>query len=53
MNDSLIRGRCNKYIQTPDVFWNTLFTGQILESYDEWLASEVHYYTEAGNKKVA
>ena len=53
MNDSLIRGRCNKYIQTPDVFWNTLFTGQILESYDEWLASGVHYYTEAGNKKVA
>ena len=29
------------------------FQGNIMESYDEWLASDVHQYTEAGNMKPA
>ena len=53
IDDALIPGGCTKYIQAPDVFWNKPFKGRIMEFYDEWLASGMHYYTEAGNMKPA
>ena len=31
--------------------WKKSFKGHIIESYDEWLASGGHQYTEAGNMK--
>ena len=52
-DDALIPGGCTKYIQAPDVVWNKPFKIHIMESYDEWLASGVHQYTEAGNMKPA
>ena len=52
-NDALIPGGCTKYVQAPDVVWNKTFKGHIMESYDEWLASGAHQYTEAGNMKPA
>ena len=51
--DALIPGQCTKYVQALDVVWNKPFKGHIMESYDEWLASGVHQYTEAGNMKPA
>ena len=53
IDDALIPDGCTKYIQAPDVFWNKPFKGRIMEFYDEWLASGMHYYTEAGNMKPA
>ena len=52
-DDALIPGGCTKYLQAPDVVLNKPFKGHIMESYDEWLASGVHQYTEAGNMKPA
>ena len=52
-DDALIPGVCTKYVQAPDVVWNKTFKGHIMESYDEWLASGVHQYIEAGNVKPA
>ena len=51
IDDALIPGECPKYIQAPDVFWNRPLRGHIMEFYDEWLASGVHFYIEAGNMK--
>ena len=53
IDDALIHGGCTKYLQAPDVVWNKPFKGHIMESYDEWLTSGVHQYTEAGNMKPA
>ena len=50
-DDTLIPGGCTKYVQALDVVWNKSFKSHIIESYDEWLASGVHQYTEAGNMK--
>ena len=50
-DDVLIPEGCTKYIQAPDVAWNKPFKDHIIESYDEWLASGVHQYTEAENIK--
>ena len=52
-DDALISGGCTRYVQAPDVVWNKPFKGHIMESYDEWLVSSVHQYTEAGNMKTA
>ena len=40
-------------VKAPDVVWNKHFKDHIMESYDEWLASGVHHYTEVGNVKPA
>ena len=50
---ALILGECPKFSQTSDVFWKKPFKGCAMESYDEWLASGVHYYTEVGSMKPA
>ena len=52
-DDALIPGGCTKYGQAPDVVWNKLFKGHIMESYDEQLASSVYQHIEAGNMKPA
>ena len=52
-DDALIPRGCTKYVEAPDMVWNKLFKGRIMESYDEWLASGVHQYTEAENMKPA
>ena len=48
---AVIPGGCTKYIQASVVFWNKSFKGRVMEFYDEWLVSKVHYYTEAGYMK--
>ena len=48
---ALIPGRCTKCVQAPSVVWNKPFKGQIMKSYDEWLVSGLHQYTEAGDMK--
>ena len=53
IDDALIPCGCNKYIRAADAFSNNPFKGCIMELYDEWLASGVHQYTEAGNMKHA
>ena len=50
-DDTLIPGGCTKYIEGPDVSWNKPFQRYIMEFYDEWLATGVHQYTEAGHMK--
>ena len=40
-------------VKATDVVWNKHFKDHIMESYDEWLASGVHHYTEVGNVKPA
>ena len=52
-DDALIPGGFTKYIQGPDVSWNKPFKGYIMEFFDEWLATGVHQYTEAGKIKPA
>ena len=49
----LIPGGYTKYVQAPYVFWKKPFKSHIMEFSDEWLASGVHQYTEAGNVKPA
>ena len=45
----IIPGGCTKYVQAPDVSWNKPFKALVAEQYDEWMASGVQEYTEAGN----
>ena len=45
----IISGGCTKYVQAPDVSWNKPFKALVAEQYDEWMASGVQEYTEAGN----
>ena len=40
-------------LNTFNVYWNNPFKGRIIKFYDEWLASGLHYYTEAENMKTA
>ena len=42
-------GRCTKYAQAPDVCWDKPFKVFVREQYDEWMASRLQQYTEAGN----
>ena len=46
-----VLGGCTKYIQAPDVCWNRSFNAFVTEQYDEWMASGLQQYTEAGNLK--
>ena len=46
-------GGCTKYVQACDVVLSKPFKGLVMESYDEWLASGAHQYTEAGSTKPA
>ena len=34
----IVPGRCTKYIQAPDVFWNVPFKALVTESYDARMA---------------
>ena len=47
----IVPGGCTKYIQAPDLVWNKLFKARIHKFYDDWLASEKHQFTPAGNMK--
>ena len=47
----IVPGGCTKYIQAPDVCWNRPFKAFVTEQYDEWMASGLQQYTEAGNLK--
>ena len=51
IDNALISVWCTKYIHIPDVFWNKLFRGCIMEFYHEWLASGEHYHTKSRNMK--
>ena len=51
--DAWIPWGCTKYVQAPGVVLSKPFKGLVMESYDEWLASGAHQYTEAGNTKPA
>ena len=46
-----IPGGSTKYIQTSDVVWNKPFNEKITKFYGDWLATDVHKYTEIGNLK--
>ena len=48
ISNALIIDGGTKYIQAPDVFYNKPFKTCVMEFYDEWLASGVHYYIETG-----
>ena len=48
----IIPGGCTKYVQAPDVSWNKPFKALVAEQYDEWMASGVQEYTEAGNMRL-
>lgn len=47
----IIPGGCTKFVQAPDVSWNKPFKALVAEQYDEWMASGVQEYTEAGNMR--
>ena len=49
VDQAIVPGGCTRYIQAPDVSWNKLFKALVTEQYDEWIASSVQEYTEAGN----
>ena len=52
-DNALIPGGRTKYAQVLKVVWNKPFKGHLMECYDEWLASGILQYTEAGNMKIA
>ena len=45
----IVPGGGTKYVQAPDVRWNKPFKALVSEQYDEWMASGVQEFTEAGN----
>ena len=41
-----------KFIQAPDVVWNSCFKNHLRQSYDTWLSEpSVHEFTKGGNMK--
>ena len=51
VDQAIVPGGCTRYIQAPDVSWNKPFKALVTEQYDEWMASGVQEYTEAGNMR--
>ena len=49
----IIPGGCTKFVQAPDVSWNKPFKALVTQQYDEWMASGVQEYTEAGEHATA
>ena len=47
----IIPSGCTKFVQAPDVSWNKPFKALVTQQYDEWMASGVQEYTEAGNMR--
>ena len=47
----IIPGGCTKYVQALDVSWNKPLKALVAEQYNEWMASGVQEYTEAGNMR--
>ena len=52
IDNALIPGRFTKYIQTSNLLFKIPLKGCIIELYDKWIASRMHYYTETGNMKA-
>ena len=52
IDNALIPGRFTKYIQTSNLLFKIPLRGCIIELYDKWIASGMHYYTETGNMKA-
>ena len=52
IDDALIPGRFTKYIQTSNLLFKIRLKGCIIELYDKWIASGMHYCTETGNMKA-
>ena len=49
---AVIPGGCTKFIQAPDVVWNTIFKSHMRQCYDFWLSEpSTHEFTRSGNLK--
>lgn len=52
LHTAVIPGGCTKYIQAPDVVWNSSFKSHLRNSYDVWLSEPaLHEFTKGGNIK--
>ena len=52
LHTAIVPGGCTKFIQAPDVVWNSCFKSHLRRSYDTWLSEpSVHEYTKGGNMK--
>lgn len=52
LHTTVIPGGCTKYIQAPDVVWNSSFKRHLRNYYDTWLSEPSnHEYTKGGNMK--
>ena len=52
IDTAVIPGGCTKFIQAPDITWNTIFKSQLCQYYyDAWLAEPctAHEYMKRGN----
>ena len=47
----VVPGGCTKFVQAPDVCWNKPFKAHVTDQYDQWMASGLQEYTEAGNTR--
>ena len=52
LHTAIVPAGCTKFIQAPDVIWNSCFKSHLRRSYDTWLSQpSVHEYTKGGNMK--
>ena len=52
LHTAVVPGGCTKFIQAPDVVWNSCFKSYLRRSCDTWLSEpSVHEYTKGGNMK--
>ncbi len=52
LHTTVIPGGCTKYIQAPDVVWNSSFKSHLRNSYDVWVSEPaLHEFTKGGNIK--
>ena len=47
----IVPGGCTKFVQAPDVCWNSPFKSRIREFYDDWMASGQQTETAGGNPR--
>jgi hypothetical protein len=53
IHTAVIPGGCTKFLQPPDVAWNSPFKAHIKQSYDRWISTEDRMeFTAAGNPRA-
>ena len=53
IDTAVIPGGCTKFIQAPDVYWNTPLKAKVRQFYENWMLHGEKSYTKSGNMRAS